>query len=144
MIFWLSCMTFLFSNPQAPDAVLKRVDWDAVQVARCIDNYMTGTATGNRDQIRKAFLPNAGLQFIRDGKPTRFPVEDYVAFFKEGVATGRTGRLVSADITGTAAMVKVEIHTKKRRFTDYLVLLKVGDDWKIAEKIAFSVSKGDQ
>lgn len=141
MILFFTCMTLLWTTPSDAETLMKRVNWDGIQVARCIDNYMSGTANGDKTQIRSAFLPTAALQILRDGKPVRIPVEEYVGFFKEGVATGRIGRLVSADITGHTAMVKVEIETKSRFFTDYLVLLKVDGEWKIAEKIAFSAKK---
>lgn len=134
-------LTLFVTTPFDQTALMKQVDYDAVNVARCVNDYMAGTASGNKKQIRNAFLPNAGLQFVRDGKPMRFTLNKYVGGFKEGVANDRRGRMVASDITGNAAMVKLEIHTPTRLFTDYLVLLKVGDDWKIAEKICFVATK---
>jgi hypothetical protein len=133
----------LFTPPTDAVETIKDVKWDAIGVARCVNNYITGTMTGNKDQIRRAFLANAGLQLIREGEHKRYPLDTYVGFFKEGKSYDRPGRIVSADITGNAAMVKVEIHMGDKRYTDYLILLKVGDDWKIAEKIAFNAPKDE-
>ena len=138
MIIWMTTLAFFFANPTpaAGESLMGDVKWDAIEVTRCVKDYIEGTMTGNKAQIRSAFLPNAGLQLIRDGKHQRYTREQYVNFFEEGRTYNRPGRLVSADITGNAAMVKVEIHMRERRYTDYLLLLKVDGAWKIAEKIA--------
>ena len=62
------------------------------------------------------------------------------------------GRIISIDITRTAAEAKIELETEKRLFTDYLPiiyrlftdyfnLLKEGNHWYITDKVSTDVSK---
>ncbi|CAM2069232.1 Nuclear transport factor 2 family protein [Sulfidibacter corallicola] len=120
------------------------VGFDAAGVERCIQDYLEGTSQGRPAQIERAFLATAGLQFVAEGKPKRRTLQQYLSYFKEGVAHDRKGRLVSADITGNACMAKVEIVMRGRRYTDYLLLLKVEDGWRIAEKIFFAPEQAER
>ena len=53
------------------------------------------------------------------------------------------GRVISIDITRTAAEAKIELETETRLFTDYFNLLKEGDRWYITDKVSTSISKDD-
>jgi hypothetical protein len=44
-------------------------------------------------------------------------------------------RIVSVDVTGTAASAKVELDYPSAKLTDYMSLLKVGNEWRIVNKI---------
>jgi len=47
-------------------------------------------------------------------------------------------KFLNIDITGNAAMAKIELHREgKLIFTDYLFLYKFKDSWKIVNKIYF-------
>ena len=39
------------------------------------------------------------------------------------------------DITGTAAVAKVDLQWPRVHYVDYLSLIKIGDEWKIVNKI---------
>ena len=55
---------------------------------------------------------------------------------KEGSSTVRTeGKILAVDITGTTALVKLELHREgKLIFTDYLALYKFSEGWRIVSK----------
>jgi len=61
---------------------------------------------------------------------------DYIARIEEGKVVPRYGRIVSIDSTERSAMVKVEIEWNNRLYTDYMLILKVEGNWRIANKIA--------
>ena len=110
---------------------------EEAKVRACIEDYFRGHATGDGEHFRRAFHPDAKLFFIRDGKVTQWTLEEYA-----GRASGkpapdeaqRKRRIESMDITGNAAMAKIVLDYPSVTFTDYMSLLKIGDEWKIVNK----------
>ena len=106
-------------------------------VRACIEHYFRGHATGNGEHYRRAFHPDAKLFFMRDGQMTQWTLDEFV-----GRASGRPApdeaqrqrRIESIDITGNAAVAKIVLDYPQVTFTDYMSLLKVGDEWKIVNK----------
>ena len=117
---------------------------DDAGVRACIDFYFRGHATGEGENFRRAFHPDAKLFFIRDGKVTQWTLDEYV-----GRATGkpapdeakRKRRIDSIDITGNAATAKIVLEYPEVTFTDYMSLLKIGDEWKIVNKTFYAARK---
>lgn len=109
-------------------------------VVVAIEHYFKGHATGDASHMRKAFLPSAHIEGIRDGKFTSWTLDRYCENFKGMPAadeSARKRRIDSIDITGTAAMVKATLVHGQTTFTDYFVLLKVDGEWKIANKVYY-------
>ena len=102
-----------------------------------LELYMRGHAEDNADHMRAAFMPTARLESVREGPLTSWDVDFYCQRFKNTpAADGATRRRVidSLDIVGTAAMAKVTLYHGAVTFTDYFVLLKTEQGWKIANK----------
>ena len=118
-------------------AALNRPDTEEAGVRACLDLYFRGHATGDGEHFRRAFHPDAKLFFIREGKVTQWTLEEYA-----GRASGkpapdeaqRKRRIESIDITGNAAIAKIVLDYPNVTFTDYMSLLKIGDEWKIVNK----------
>lgn len=53
----------------------------------------------------------------------------------------RKRSIESIDISGNAAIAKVVLDYPQVRFTDYMSLLKVGDEWKIVNKTFYAQPK---
>src|SRR5215208_1998037 len=51
-------------------------------IRAAINHYFKGHATGDASHMRKAFLPSAHIEGIREGKFTSWRVDEYCAFFK--------------------------------------------------------------
>ena len=103
-----------------------------------LKQYFMGHATGSADEMRKAFLPTAHIEGIRDGKFVSWTVDEYVSRFTgkpAGDESSRRRTIDSVDISGNAAMARATLVHGQTTFTDYFVLLKVGDEWKIANKV---------
>jgi hypothetical protein len=111
---------------------------EGIQAA--IYHYFQGHATGDASYMRKAFLPTAHIEGIREGKFTSWTLDEYCALFKGKPASDESTRqrtIDQIDVSGNSAMAKATLVHGETVFTDYFVLLKVGDEWKIANKVYY-------
>ncbi len=102
-----------------------------------LELYMRGHAEDNADHMRAAFMPTARLESVREGPLTSWDVETYVQRFKNTPASDEATRrrtIDTLDIVGTAASAKVTLVHGNITFTDYFILLKTEQGWKIANK----------
>ena len=123
---------FLFAASAAAQSA------DDAGVRAVIEQYFKGHATGSPDEMRRAFLPTAHIEGIREGKFVSWTLEEYCKGFsgKPAADEGSRKRTIdSMDVSGTAAMAKATLVHGQRTFTDYFVLLKVDGQWKIANKV---------
>ena len=103
-----------------------------------LEAYLQGHATGDGAFMRKAFLPTAHIEGIRDGKFLSWTADEYIAGFKGTPPADEAQRkrwIDSVDVSGNAAMARVTLDYPSGTFTDYFVLLKVDGEWKIANKV---------
>ena len=110
------------------------MDQDEAAVRAAVQHYLDGHATGDGAHMRIAFHPEAKLFFIRNGAFTQRTSEDYIAGFSGQPASDeaqRRRRIDDVDVTGTAAVARVVLDYPNALFTDYLSLLKIGDEWKV-------------
>ena len=117
-------------------ALAQQAEEQAVRAA--VNQYFRGHATANADEMRKAFLPTAHIEGIREGKFVSWTAEDYSSRFTGKPAADEASRrrtIDSVNVAGTAAMVKATLVHGATTFTDYFVLLKVNGEWKIANKV---------
>lgn len=113
-------------------------DSEEQQVRAAVNQYFRGHATGDPAEMRKAFLPTAHIEGIRNGKFVSWAVDDYCALFRGQPAANeasRTRTIDSVDVSGSAAMVRATLVHGAVTFTDYFVMLKVDGEWKIANKV---------
>jgi hypothetical protein len=111
---------------------------DEQQVRAAVNQYFKGHATGDPAEMRKAFLPSAHIEGIREGKFVSWTAEEYSSRFSGKPATDEASRkrtIDRADVSGSAAMVSATLVHGPTTFTDYFVLLKVNSEWKIANKV---------
>ncbi|SRR6056297_176027 len=97
------------------------------------------------DEIEAGFHPGFNLLGVRNNALTKFPIYSWVNSVearKKKHPEGRpeeekiTCKYKSIDITGNAAMAKIELYQKdKKLFTDYLQLYKFEEGWRIVSKI---------
>ena len=109
-----------------------------------VEAYLRGHATGDGEEWRKAFHPSAMVTGIRDGKLQTMTAPDFVsraAGKPPADEAQRKRRIVSIDVSGDAAVAKVELDYPKVFFVDYLSLLKIDGEWKIAQKTYTGTSK---
>ncbi|HEX2443906.1 MAG TPA: nuclear transport factor 2 family protein [Vicinamibacterales bacterium] len=111
---------------------------DEKEVRAVIDQYFHGHATGDPAEMRKAFWPTAHIEGVREGKFVSWTVEEYCSRFNGKPAADEASRKRSIDrveVSGSAAMAGATLVHGRTTFTDYFVLLKEGNTWKIANKV---------
>lgn len=113
-------------------------------VRRALEHYLQGHATGDGNHHRAAFHPQANLYWVRDGALNTRTSEQYAAGSPgrpPADEAQRKRRIMSIDISGTAAIAKIELDYPNVRFIDYMSLLKIDGEWKIIAKIFHSEPK---
>ena len=105
-------------------------------INKVLYDYIEGTANGEPDRLKKAFDENFNLYFVANDTLRVWSGKNYVNGVKQGRKSNRIGKVLSIDYEGNAAIAKIEIlmPARKRIYTDYLMLLKIKNDWKIIHK----------
>jgi hypothetical protein len=125
--------TFHLSFGQSDEEAVKAVVTSA---------YVEGIHNrGNIEDIRKGFHPTFSMLRLTQNEIKPLPIEEWIASIeknrKENTRQGPAteGKFVSTDITGNAAVVKLELYRENKKiFTDYLVLYKFNEGWRIVSK----------
>jgi hypothetical protein len=106
--------------------------------------YVQGINNGKEiENIEKGFHPGFNLLGVdQDNMLTKLPIYSWYDYVKKRTASGEkpevetTAKYPMVDVTGNAAVVKVELYREgKIIFTDYLTLYKFKEGWRIVSKI---------
>jgi hypothetical protein len=104
--------------------------------------YLFSYRRGYAGQIRDAFLPTARIETHRDGKVVTFTPDEYRARFKSVEDDVRHVRAIEySDVAGDTAIVKVTLDDDATVLTEYLMLVKVDGNWKIANAVQSETAK---
>jgi metallo-beta-lactamase class B len=128
MLLSLLVLGFAFS---ARVATAQETPRDAIEL------YFQAHALGDGEYIRRAFTPDAKIQFIENGQLKQWTREEFAGRFKApaGDEYRRVRRVESMDINGTAASAVVTLDYPQVLFRDHMSLLKIGEQWKIVHKV---------
>lgn len=112
------------------------------QIKKVLNDYIIGMTQRETERIEKIFIPAAQMFLIKDGQLVQIPIfnglVDYIKTTPKD--ENAKGKILLADITGNAASGKVEVVSAGSVFTDFFTLLKIGNEWKIVNKI-YTVTK---
>lgn len=103
-----------------------------------LDRYLQGHATGDGSHMRQAFWPTARIEGVREGKFTSWTVDQYIALFpgKPSAEEPQRKRWIDkVEVFGTAAVATLRFDYPASEIVDYMVLLKVDGEWRIANKV---------
>jgi len=105
-------------------------------INKVLYHYIEGTANGEPERLKTAFNENFNLYFVANDTLRTWSGKNYIGGVKQGRKSNRIGKVLSIDYEGNAAIAKIEIlmPARKRIYTDYLMLLKIKDQWKIIHK----------
>lgn len=137
---WILCIgliTALTACAHQPSAYSKAAaGTETALIEATLMDYIDGTAKGQPDRLHRAFHPDFNLYAVRDDKSLRtWAGKEYVAGVKEGKTNSRQGKIISIDYEKDVAVAKVEILIPgSRLFTDYFLLAKYEDQWRIIHK----------
>ncbi len=111
---------------------------DEAAVREAVGHYFRGMKFNDVESLKKVFWPEAKLSFVKkDGQLGQLSQTQWYEGFAASAGKEEKVdlRVVSLDISGDAAQVKVEEEYPKSLYTNYLSLLKIGGEWKIVNKI---------
>ena len=116
-------------------------DFNAVQAAA--QKYADAVGSGNENICKPVFLDNAVMFGFLDGKLQSGTIQNLYNSLKEvGADPKFRSRVDVVFIDGTVALARVlEDNWANHDFTDYLMLIKIGKEWKIAAKVYNQVPK---
>jgi putative lumazine-binding protein len=112
-------------------------------IAAALQYYVDGARAGTGSLVRRAFAEGARIRGSYGGKPVDWSLQEFCDLIdKGGPATDLETRVVGIEYQGTAAMARLEARNwRGTRYTDFFVLLKQGDAWRIASKVFFAHSR---
>ena len=113
-------------------------DAEEEAVRATLEHYLLGHATGDGAHFRQAFHPDARLFWVNGDTLAQRTSADYAAGASGRPAADeaqRKRRIVSVDISGSAASAKIELDYPQVLLVDYMSLLKVDGRWVIVNKI---------
>ena len=112
---------------------------DLELVKETVQNYLDGGTYGDTAKMARVFHPTAFLKFVdvKTGEFRDVPIAKYLEGGRAnaGKKIDRTTKIVSIDITGTAAQAKLELDMPNVKLTDYFNLLKINGEWRVVSKI---------
>jgi len=137
---------FLLAAPAATRAE-EALSTDQAAVVKVVTEAYVDGIHNFRDPaaIRAGFHPEFEMLVLRDGELEKLPIAQWIERIEARNAAEGTpprdrrpteARFVLVDVTGDAAICKVELSREgKKLFTDYLSLYRFAEGWKIAGKI---------
>ncbi len=130
---FLGCAAAIaFGAEQAPAAGQEQA------IRAVVREYLHGLQFNDVASLQRAFWPGASLFWVKKtGELGQLGQADWYKGFAASAGKEEAGdlRIVSVDVSGDAASVKVQEDYEKSRYIDYLSLLKIGGGWKIVAKI---------
>ena len=125
-----------------PDASGKPMAATAIaEIEAVIQTYFDGLYEGDVSKLSTAFHPVSHLYCEKDGGVLDVPREQWFEMVRKRASAASQGlarddRILMLDISGPeTAFVKVACQIPPRYFTDYLVLNRTSEGWKIVSKV---------
>ncbi len=109
-------------------------------IAETLQRYIDGARAADIALLRSAFTEGARVSGSYGGKPVSWSLQEFCdAVAKSGASPGLQARVVSMDHAGGAAMARLEaLNWRGTRYTDFFVLVRQGEGWRIDSKVFFS------
>lgn len=110
------------------------------KLQQTIQRYFDGLYRSDIQLLEQVFHPSAVISgYGRDGKFVAMGRDDFLKFVDGVPAPADQGvefdmEVLSIDVTGSIAAVKVRDFYLGKDFTDYLHLLDTGEEWRIIGK----------
>lgn len=118
------------------------------EVRAAVQHYILGAATGREEEFNTAWDVAGGhMKYVRMGDGGKdyvhiVPIADAIKSWCSAPKADSWGKIHDIDIVDDKmAHVKVEMLWQGTIYIDYLSLYKVGDEWKIVNKIFVSRGK---
>jgi hypothetical protein len=102
--------------------------------------YFEGVRNSDTAAAHKTFHPVTVMYSVRDGELARRAIPDWLGAIAERAPNppkpdAVKRRVVMVDVSGNAAVARLELASPEMTITDYMSLLKVNDQWTVVGKI---------
>ena len=111
---------------------------DTAQVRAVVARYLHGLKFNDVSDFKAAFAPDARLYWRKaDGTRGELTQEAWYKGFAASAGKEEEGdlRIDALDVTRDVATAKVVETYAKSVYVDYLNLLRIGDEWRIVNKV---------
>lgn len=108
-----------------------------IAIKAAINAYFLGHAQQSASVMRTAFHDSARIEGNRQDAFASWTVDEFCGFFKGTPAADESTRVRTIDwidFDGDAGAAKATLVHGQTTFTDYFVLLKIKNEWKVANK----------
>lgn len=124
---------------QAEQKVTENEADDREAITKTIETYIGGGKSGKSDDMKPAFHSEATMFGYVEDRLLGGSIQNLFEWNdKNGPATELQSRIVSIDIEGTIASVRLELDNwTDHKFTDMFTLLKTDEGWKIISKVFY-------
>ena len=147
LIFTVLGVVALFTSHSARAAVTLGNEHQAI--VNTALNYVKGAALGDQSLLSESFDTDFGdVKMIRvdekTGKETirTVPLAKFATYFKEATQDAWNANVLAVDVENDKmAMVKLDFHTSKTHYVDYLVMYKRNNEWRIVNKTFVATKK---
>lgn len=122
----------------------KLMDTDVHALRALAQTYFDGAYEMDADKFASIFHPSSSVTKVGDdGKVSVTPIAAWLAAVRNLKAPKQQGlerqdQILSIDVEGELALLKLKLQIPPRYFTDMLSCLKVNGTWKIAQKVMTS------
>jgi hypothetical protein len=122
----------------------KLMDADAHALRSLAQTYFDGAYEMDADKFASIFHPSSSVTKVGDdGNVSVTPIATWLAAVRNLKAPKQQGmarqdQILSIDVEGELALLKLKLQMPPRYFTDMLSCLKVNGTWKIAQKVMTS------
>ena len=112
-------------------------------IAAALQHYIDGARAADSGLMRLAFEVTARISGTYNGKPVNWSVEEFCSIIeKGGPAEDLEARITGIEYAGNAGTARLEARNwRGTRYTDFFVLLKQTDVWRITSKVFFAHSR---
>lgn len=111
------------------------------EITTVMADYFDGLYFSDTDRLGRVFHPAAHYVCATEGTLTRLSMAEYFPVVAArpspaGRSEPRADRIVSIEFAGpVTAFVRAECAIGPRRFTDFLTLIRLDDEWRIIAKV---------
>lgn len=146
MIRTVRLLTLLAAVATAPvTASAQSASPQTAAIRTAVNHYFQGHATGDGSHFAKVFHPDAKLYWVgADGTVMQRTSAEYIKGASGRPAADeaqRKRRIVSIDVAGNIAMVKVELDYPAVKFTDIFSMVESKGQWWIVNKTYYADRK---
>jgi hypothetical protein len=140
MSILIGIILLMTAGAYSQSTTVKTETMEEMMVKEVLQNYLKAMVTKDTALIGKIFNPAAQMFLVREAKLLQFPIFPGLIQYIQTTPKDpeAKGRVISFDITGTAATGKVEVISKGLVYTDYFNLIKTAGVWVIVNK-TFSI-----